>query len=151
MEYKKIIFDCDSTLVKIEGLDELAKFKGKKEIVSELTRLSMDGKVKLEEVFAMKMAMIKPSRDDMKLLGKLYIQNLVEDIKEVIIVLKELNKDVLQITGNFYPAIKILCDHLGIEEDSIFSNSIFFNEKGDYIGFDSKSPLSITGGKNETT
>ena len=46
-KYDKIIFDCDSTLVSLEGLDELAELKGKKSEVAELTRLSMEGNVKL--------------------------------------------------------------------------------------------------------
>lgn len=145
--YDKIIFDCDSTLVKIEGLDELAKDKGKKNKVTALTKLAMDGVVKLEEVFALKMAMIRPSKKDLIKLGQIYIKNVSEDVKEVINLLKILKKDILQITGNFYPAVKILSDYLKIQEHNIYANKIYFNEDGKYLGFDAKGLLSISGGK----
>jgi len=38
-----IFFDCDSTLSAIEGIDELAKFKGKEQRVGVLTQKAMDG------------------------------------------------------------------------------------------------------------
>jgi phosphoserine phosphatase len=145
--YDKIIFDCDSTLVAIEGLDELAQLKGKKAEVAELTRLSMDGKVKLEDVFSLKMAMIRPSKSDFEYLGNLYIKNLTEDIEETIKLLLELKKDILQMTGNFLPAVQILSRHLGIRQKNVYANKVYFNRKGDYTGFDSKNLLSVSGGK----
>lgn len=148
-QYKKIIFDCDSTLVKVEGLDEIARFKGCLPQVQELTKLSMEGKVKLEEVFALKMAMIRPSYAEIIKLGELYIESIVEDIREILLVFKSLNKDVIQVTGNFYPAIEKLCDFLNIPKENIFANSIYFNDRGQYIGFDSSGFLSISGGKRE--
>lgn len=146
-KYDKIIFDCDSTLVTIEGLDELAQLKGKKNEVAELTRLSMDGKVKLEDVFSLKMAMIRPSKLDMEYLGKLYTRNLTEDVKEIIDLLIALKKDILQMTGNFYPAVKILSKHLNIVQKNVYANKIYFDKHGLYIGFDPKNLLSISGGK----
>ena len=99
-KYDKIIFDCDSTLVSLEGLDELAELKGKKSEVAELTRLSMEGNVKLEDVFSLKMAMIRPSRSDLEYLGKLYTQNLSEDVGDIIELLIALKKDVYPSSTN---------------------------------------------------
>ena len=146
-KYDKIIFDCDSTFVSLEGLDELAELKGKKEEVAELTRLSMEGNVKLEDVFSLKMAMIRPSRADLEYLGKLYVQNLSEDVEDIIKLLIMLKKDVLQMTGNFYPAVKILAKYLKITQQNVYANRIYFDRQGRYIGFDSKNLLSISGGK----
>ncbi|KKQ01861.1 MAG: Phosphoserine phosphatase [Candidatus Roizmanbacteria bacterium GW2011_GWA2_36_23] len=145
--FDKIIFDVDSTLVTIEGLDELANLKGKRQEVTELTRLSMDGKVRLEEVFALKMAMIRPSKKDLEFLGQLYLQNITDDIVEIISLLRKLKKEVLQVTGNFYPAVKILAKHLKIPLKNVYSNKIYFNKYGEYVGFDARGPLSISGGK----
>jgi hypothetical protein len=41
--YDKVVFDCDSTLTKIEGIDELAKLKGKYKAVKTLTNKAMCG------------------------------------------------------------------------------------------------------------
>lgn len=46
-----IFFDCDSTLSTIEGIDELAKLKGKEGRVSILTDKAMNGDLDLSEVY----------------------------------------------------------------------------------------------------
>ena len=48
--FQRVIFDCDMTLVTVEGIDELARLKGQAEYIAELTRQAMDGKIPLEEV-----------------------------------------------------------------------------------------------------
>ena len=45
LEYDAVIFDCDSTLTLIEGIDELASFSGKKEPIARLTRLAQEGRL----------------------------------------------------------------------------------------------------------
>lgn len=49
--FRIVYFDCDSTLVSIEGIDELARLKGQADYIAALTRRAMDGEVELEHVF----------------------------------------------------------------------------------------------------
>ena len=49
--YRHVIFDCDSTLTGIEGIDELANHPDSQQQVADLTRSAMDGKVNLETVY----------------------------------------------------------------------------------------------------
>lgn len=147
VKYSAIYFDLDSTLVDIEGLDELAKFYNKKAEVAKLTKKSMSGDVNLEDVFALKLAMIRPCRDDFKKLGKLYKKHVVEDAKETINVLQLLHKDIILMTGNFYPAVSYVTKYLGILDRNVYANQILFDNQGNYLTFDSKGPLSIAGGK----
>ena len=49
--YRHVIFDCDSTLTGIEGIDELASHPDTRQRVADLTRSAMDGKVNLETVY----------------------------------------------------------------------------------------------------
>ena len=51
MNFDIICFDCDSTLSKIEGIDELAKNVGLGEELAELTNAAMNGIVPLEAVY----------------------------------------------------------------------------------------------------
>jgi phosphoserine phosphatase len=48
--FELIIFDCDSTLSTIEGIDELARWQGRTQQVAELTNRAMNGDVPLESV-----------------------------------------------------------------------------------------------------
>lgn len=146
--YSSVYFDCDSTLVNIEGIDELAAFYNKKEEVARLTEKAMSGQVPLEDVFALKLAMIRPARKDFDRLGKLYIKHVVDDVRDTISTLHFLKKTVIIMTGNFYPAVSQLSQYLGIEDQNVFANKIIFDEQDNYLTFDSKGPLSIAGGKH---
>lgn len=145
--YTSVYLDCDSTLVDIEGLDELANFYRKKTEVSGLTEKSMSGEVKLEDVFALKLAMIKPHRNDFDRLGNLYVKHVVEDARETVAVLHYLKKTVVIMSGNFYPAVIYLSRYLGIPDQHVYANQIHFAKDGSYLTFDSHGPLSIAGGK----
>lgn len=145
--FEIIIFDLDSTLVAIEGLDWLAKQKGKEEEICRLTCQAMEGEVRLEEVFTRKMRMLAPSRKDLDLLGHQYRQSAVEDAQEVIKLLHFLEKEVWIMTGNFQPGVEMVAAHLGISKERVIANRVYHDEEGCYQGFDSEGPLSRSGGK----
>ena len=63
MSFDIICFDCDSTLSKIEGIDELAKQVGMGEAMSKLTDAAMNGEVPLEAVYQQRLSLIRPNRD----------------------------------------------------------------------------------------
>lgn len=146
-KFEIIIFDLDSTLVAIEGLDWLAKQKGKEEEISRLTCQAMEGEARLEEVFTRKMRILAPSRRDFDLLGYQYRQSVVEDAQEVIKLLHFLEKEVWIMTGNFQPGVEMVVAHLGVPKERVIANSVYHDEEGCYQGFDSDGPLSRSGGK----
>ena len=45
--YRHVIFDCDSTLTKVEGIDILAEAAGKGDEVRRLTDAAMNGEIDL--------------------------------------------------------------------------------------------------------
>ncbi len=148
-KHNNIIFDLDSTLVKIEGLDWLAQKKNKLALVGQLTRDSMDGNLPLQEALTRKMKIIAPSYTDMRELGRAYCNSLVEGCAETIGALQKMGKNVYIITGNFQPAVGIVAEKLGIPQSHVFSNTLIFDKKGNYKGFNSKHPLAHNGGKVE--
>ncbi len=145
--YNDIVFDLDSTLVKIEGLDWLANRLGKLDSLAELTKLSMDGKISFKEAMKIKMSAMSPSVKDLQALGRAYSKSLVEDAKKVIQALQLSGKEVWILTGNFQPAVGIAAATLGIQEENIICNEIYFDSNGKYKGFNIKHPLSANGGK----
>ena len=147
--YQAIVFDVDSTLVQIEGLDWLASQKSLGEEMERLTRLSMEGEISFNEAMIAKMNAIAPSFGDLEKLGEAYCNNLSPGVEEVVQALKVLDKEVWILTGNFNPAVGILARHLGIKKKHVICNKVFHSEGGEYTGFDSKGPLSNNGGKAE--
>lgn len=148
-KYNIVVFDLDSTLVKIEGLDWLASLNGRGKLVKALTKRSMNGEISFKEVLNKKMRIIAPSHNDLILLGKEYCKNLVEDVKKVIYFLQKLNKEVWIVTGNFDPAVSILANKLGIPKENAINNKVYFDAEGNYNGFNSKSPLAHNNGKTK--
>ena len=79
-----IFFDCDSTLSAIEGIDELARAKGKAGRVGLLTNKAMDGELDLADVYGKRLKAIKPTRAQLKAVEERYWETAVEDALEVV-------------------------------------------------------------------
>ncbi len=147
-KFDVIVFDVDSTVAKIEGIDFLAKKKPEvTEQVVELTELTMNGILKLDDVFVKKVDLVSPSKKDLEELGQVYCEQLVEDIEEVINILHSLGKEVWLLSGSFYNAIKILANRLAIADDRLITNQIIFKPNGDYLKVANESPLIKNGAK----
>ena len=59
--YGTVVFDCDSTLSTIEGIDELCDIVGVEAAdVAELTTRAMAGELPLEEVYARRLELLRP-------------------------------------------------------------------------------------------
>jgi phosphoserine phosphatase len=147
MSFDVICFDCDSTLSKIEGIDELARRVGMGEEMSKLTDLAMNGIVPLEAVYERRLSLIKPDQYSIKWLADFYIAEIVDGVKEVFASLLALDKAVHIISGGLRQAILPLAEYLGLPESHVYAVDIYFNEDGSYRNYDLNSPLARTGGK----
>ena len=101
--YGTIVFDCDSTLSSIEGIDELAS--AEPEAVAELTRLAMEGVVPLDEVYGKRLEMIQPTHAALERVSARYIEELVPGIREVFEVLHAAKKRLVIVSGGLLPAV----------------------------------------------
>ena len=147
MSFDVICFDCDSTLSKIEGIDELARRVGLGEEMSKLTDAAMNGIVPLEAVYERRLSLIRPDQNSIDWLADLYIAEIVEGVKEVIAALLAQDKVVHIISGGLRQAILPLAQCLGLPESHVHAVDIYFNEDGSYCNYDLSSALAKTGGK----
>lgn len=139
-----IFFDVDSTLVTIEGIDILGE--GKPEIAL-LTERAMNGEIPLEEVYGRRLELIRPTEKSVLALGSHYIKSMVDGAKAVVGALLEAGCDVHLVTAGIEQAVLPLARHLGIRESAVHAVRLNFDESGEYEGFDSRSKLIRTGGK----
>lgn len=146
---KIIIFDCDSTLSSIEGIDELARAAGYdvSQKIAQMTNEAMEGKIPIESVFAKRLEIIQPSRDAVAKIGDLYIEMVEPNAKQVISTLKEQGWTPFILSAGYVQAIAPLAKYLSI--DSIEAVKLFFNEDGSYRDFDRNYPTTRNGGKLE--
>ena len=147
---KKIIaFDCDSTLSAIEGVDELARLAGDDIFrqVEELTNQAMDGQIAIEEVFARRLDLIQPTREQCSQIGLMYLEQIEPTAKDAICKLQSLGWECLIISGGFAPCIELLARELDI--NIIEAVPLHFHPDGSYAGFDADYPTTRNGGKPE--
>jgi phosphoserine phosphatase len=146
---KLICFDCDNTLSSIEGIDELARLRGPEMFlrVKAMTEDAMEGKIPLEAVFGLRLAAIRPSRDDAAAVAGRYIKNIEPTARATIARLAGMGWSPVIVSGGFRQAIRPLADFLGVER--VEAVDLFFSRDGSYEGYDSAYPTSRSGGKRE--
>src|SRR5690606_34008963 len=156
-----IFFDCDSTLSAIEGIDELARFKGKEWRVGILTQKAMDGDLDLRDVYGKRLQAIRPTRGQLKAIEERYWETLVPDAAEVIAALRYLGKQVFIISGGLAEPVRGFGKRLGVPPENIRAVELEYNElSGDwwhyyepqsrtqqtYLDYD-EGPLTVSSGK----
>jgi phosphoserine phosphatase len=144
--FRTFLFDCDSTLSKVEGIDEIAR--GRKEVL-ELTRAAMDGTVPLDEVYGRRLELVRPARADLDRVARLYVEQATEDALPTFTALHRLGKIVHIVSGGLRRALEPLAHHLGVAPSRLHCVDVRFDPSGAYAGFDTKSPLARSGGKAE--
>lgn len=146
---KLLIFDCDSTLSSIEGIDELARVRGPEVFkkVEEMTNEAMDGKISVEAVFGRRLDIIQPEAKHVAQIGQRYIDTIEPDAKAVVEAARAAGWTPMIISGGFRPVIRPLADLLGIER--VEAVDLFFDADGRYTGFDEAYPTTRSGGKPE--
>lgn len=147
MSFDIICFDCDSTLSKIEGIDELGRQSGLFAELVKLTNAAMNGELALEQVYQQRLSLIKPDKAQMDGLANLYIAEMVDGVEAVFNTLLKQGKQVHIISGGIRQAILPLAKKLGIAAQNVHAVDILFNADGSYQTFDLQSPLARNGGK----
>jgi len=147
MSFEAVCFDCDSTLSKIEGIDELARRQGLFDEVAALTDRAMNGELSLESIYEHRLALIKPKQADIDWLADLYIQEMVDGVQETVKALQQQGTLIHIVSGGLRQAILPLAQLLGVEEENVHAVDVFFDENGDYQDFLRHSPLAMSGGK----
>lgn len=145
--YGTVVFDCDSTLSSIEGIEDLAA--GLEDEIRALTDRAMDGELPLEDVYGARLELIKPSREAVERIGQRYVETALPNARELISALQALGKRVAIVSGGLLQPVRALALHLGIPAAEVDAVGVFFEPGGAYAGFDVDSPLARAGGKLE--
>lgn len=117
--FQSIVFDCDSTLSAIEGIDELARIGGQYDKINALTNAAMGGDVPLEKVYNQRLEMLKPTREAIAAIADRYRQAAVIDAQEVIAALHAAGKQVYIVSGGLHDAVQPFGAWLGVPDDRI--------------------------------
>lgn len=146
--YERVVFDCDSTLSAMEGIDELCAARPElREQIAALTAKAMSGELPLEQVYAKRLSLVAPRQLDVMKVGSLYMQKAVPGGRELISGLRSLNKEVLVISGGLQLAVVSFSTWLGLRDQHVHAVKVLFDSDGRYKDFDRDNPLTRSDGK----
>ena len=150
--YNSVIFDVDSTLSGIEGIDWLAALRGPEMEAwsSSLTERAMKGELPIEAVYGERMKAVRPSAREIEALGREYVERIAPGAKSTLAELRKNGIQLLMVSGGLREAIIPLAVELGVPDRSLYAVSVFFDGKGEYAGFENTSLLTQQLGKRIT-
>lgn len=145
--FEAVCFDCDSTLSRIEGIDELARRAGVEREIAPLTAAAMEGRLSLDAIYARRLELVRPDRASIEWLGRRYLEELVPGASQTIAALKQARKSVHIVSGGLRPALRPLAHALDIPPSHVHAVEVRFEDDGAYRDFDHGSPLIHPDGK----
>ena len=150
--FNSIIFDVDSTLSAVEGIDWLAAQRGPdiEAWSAALTERAMEGEIPIEAVYGERMSVVKPTLPEIRQLGKVYVERMAAGAVETIAELRARDVEVVMVSGGLREAILPLAGELGVDEGNVYAVSVFFDQHGEYAGFEEGSLLTRQNGKRIT-
>lgn len=144
MKKMGIVFDCDSTLSTIEGIDELGRLAGVQKEIEYLTNQAMDGLVPLEQVYEKRLQIIRPNESQIIEIAQLYLQTIVPDVLKTVGALQKKNIQLAIVSGGLFPAIEPLARALNIAD--LYAVPMNFDSAGNYLSIE-PHPLTTAKGK----
>lgn len=143
--FSTVIFDCDSTLSAVEGIDELAG--PHREASTALTNAAMRGELPLEAVYGKRLELIRPTREQVEALGRLYVERLVPDARETVAALRAEGIEVRVVSGGLLPAVREVARAVAVPDEYVAAVDVRFDADGAFAGWETTSPLARSLGK----
>lgn len=146
---RAVVFDADSTLVGIEGIDWLAERRPAEVAarIAALTAEAMAGVRPLEQVYGERLAAVAPTRAEVDALGEAYVGAVAPGAASLVRALREARVRPLIVSGGIHAALLPLASHLGIPAADVHGVEVRFTPGGAYVDFDRASPLAEQRGK----
>lgn len=147
--YGSVVFDVDSTLSAIEGIDWLAERRDPSVAaqIRVMTERAMAGSVPLEAVYWYRLELIRPTRAEIAELAQAYVEAAQPGAKELCEELDVAGCSIVLLSGGLRQAILPLARHLGVAPDDVHAVEIDFADDGTCSGLRGMQLLSTQQGK----
>lgn len=126
-----VCFDVDSTVIKEEGIDELASYCGKGDEVARLTKEAMQGSMTFQDALKRRLDIISPTQQQIREFIKTHPATLSLGIKEFVEYLRQKGIEVYLVSGGFDCLIEPVAQQLGIPLRNVFANKLLFSFQGE--------------------
>jgi phosphoserine phosphatase len=109
----------------------------------------MRGEVALDAVYAERLALVRPGRDDLAALAAAYAAALAPGAVEAVARLRDAGVRLALVSGGVRQAILPAVRALGFAYADVHAVDVVLDMGGAYVGYDAGSPLATQGGKRE--
>ena len=140
-----ILFDCDSTLLKIESLEHLLSpllSEGQKDSLMQITASGMSGELSFFSSLEKRLEMVAPHLQDIHAFNKLIPTFLSDDAEDLIAALIDSGHHVYLVSGGLKEVIKALAYHLGLEDEKVYAVSLVWDEEGNFNSVNAEDAMS---------
>lgn len=147
--FSTVIFDADSTLASIEGIDWLGALRGANVglEIQRLTDRAMSGELALEDVYAARLDVIKPTTAEIKRLADAYIAAIEPSAPELIADLHRAGVRVVIVSGGLRAALLPMAAHFGVQANLVFAVDVVHDAAGNFVSLAPDQLLSRQDGK----
>lgn len=149
------LIDFDSTFIKLEILEEIAKISlrnnpKKETILQEIISIcnaGMEGLITFDESLSRRLSLLKMKRKDLPQVIKVLKENITPSIIKNKEFFEKNIERIYIISGAFKECIIPITSQFGIPESHILANSFIFDKNDNIVGTDPHNPLSYSRGK----
>lgn len=113
------LFDCDSTLSAVEGIDELADGPDHQAEIASLTEQAMDGGLLLEDVYGRRLELVGPTREAIRGVKASYKSNVVPDARALIAALHHADAETWIVSGGLLEPVAEFATWLGVPAERV--------------------------------
>lgn len=152
-----LIIDFDSTINKLEALDELANIVDARngttetsEKIRTITELGMLGHISFSESLSKRMELLKFNRTELQQLIDLLKANLSQSFLKNVSKFEEIAPRVIVISGGFKDFIVPVLADFKLLPENIYANDFIFDSKGNCAGINEGNLLAQDQGKVNT-
>ena len=150
-----LIFDFDSTLVRIETLEALADIALEGHVdaesirarIASLTDRAMAGEVDFGESLRARLAMLPLTRAHVQTLADRILDEGTPSVRRNLRFFNENAASIIILSGGFREVIAPVAERLGVPADRVICNDLIYDADGVVTGVDDANPLSHENGK----
>jgi len=146
------IIDFDSTFIKDESLDVLAKFSFGKEDkfvdkIANITNDGMEGKISFKESLTRRIELFDSNKKCLEMTIEFLKNRVSKSFKENKQFLKKNSDNIYILSSGFLDIIEPIVMDFNIKKENIFGNNFTFDEFDNITGFEKTNRLSSDLGK----
>jgi D-3-phosphoglycerate dehydrogenase len=152
-----LIFDFDSTLVRIETLEALADIAldGRADAasiqaeVAALTDRAMSGDLDFGQALRARLALLPLRREHVEILADRILDEGTPSVRRNLKFFNDHADQIVILSGGFREIIAPIAQRLGVSPDRVLCNDLTYDSNGRVTGVDDANPLSQGNGKPE--